>query len=89
VRESSNLGWFWFPNLDLVVPVKPGYGMLFQGLEEHTGTPFYLDSDDTSPIPFDYVKEARFNIIAYPKHVMMQGRMAKNSNGNILAGNSE
>ena len=89
VRESTDLGWFWFPNLDLVVPVQAGYGIIFQGVEEHTGTPMRLDPTDRSPIPCEYAQETRFNIIAYPKRAMMDGTMKMNFDGEVLSGSSD
>jgi hypothetical protein len=87
VRGSTDLGWFWFPNLDLIVPVRPGFGLIFQGIEEHTGTPLQVDTYDPSAIPCEYREETRFNIIAYLKKMMMDGSMQMNFKGEVVSGN--
>ena len=48
IRESSDLGYFWFPNLDLMVPIRVKQIIIFQGIEEHTGTPLSIDTTDAS-----------------------------------------
>ena len=83
VRSSSNLGYFWFPNLDLIIPVKPQQIIIFQGIEEHTGTPLIIDKTDKSVLPLGYPNDVRFNIIAYPKAGIINGTSPRNLNSTI------
>src|SRR6266480_2196545 len=46
IRDSSDLGYFWFPNLDLMVPIRVKQIIIFQGIKEHTGTPMSIDRTD-------------------------------------------
>ncbi|KAI9851829.1 MAG: hypothetical protein M1824_002469 [Vezdaea acicularis] len=61
-----------------------GYGIVFQGIEEHTGTPFCVDNQDISEIPYGYEQETRINIITYPKAVIMDGSLKINFMGKKL-----
>ena len=66
IREDTDLGHFWFPSLDVAVPLRPLQVLIFQGMEDHTGMPAVAQSDSTVPIPLNYVEEFRINIICYP-----------------------
>ncbi|KAI9839104.1 MAG: hypothetical protein M1837_002243 [Sclerophora amabilis] len=83
VRPSTQLGYFWLPTLDLLVPVRPRQILIFQGNEEHTGTPFHVDPHDPSPLPTGQSEEIRFNIISYPKHAILNRRAPYNFNGHV------
>ena len=48
IRDLSDLGYFWFPNLDLIVPIWVKQIIIFQGIEEHTGMPMSIDQTDQS-----------------------------------------
>src|SRR5436190_15756170 len=85
IKPSSNLGYFWFPNLDLMVPIRPLQLIIFQGIEEHTGTPLYVDENDTSPLPLGYPNDIWFNIIAYPKSGIINGTKPKNLDSTLVA----
>ena len=83
VRYSSNLGYFWFPNLDLIIPVKPQQIIIFQGIEEHIGTPLIIDKTDKFVLPLGYPNDVQFNIIAYSKAGIINGISPKNLNSTI------
>jgi hypothetical protein len=73
LQENSDLGYFWFPNLDVVVPMKPKQVLIFQGIEEHTGSPLRADPADTTPLPSGYPAEIRYNVICYPSSGIING----------------
>src|SRR5205807_4263550 len=60
IRDSSNLGYFWFSNLDLMISIRIKQIIIFQGIEEHTGIPMFIDSTDSSLCPLGYTENIRF-----------------------------
>ncbi|KAH0610907.1 uncharacterized protein H6S33_011334 [Morchella sextelata] len=78
IKDSTSLGYFWFPDFDTLIPVKPMSMIIFQGIEEHTGMPMVLDNNDSSSLPFGYTEDTRFNIICYPKGPTMKNTTYRN-----------
>ena len=67
LRKSTHPGYFWFPNLDLVIPLKPRQVMIFQGIECHTGSPVLAHPNaPETHLSYDYGEEVRVNVICYP-----------------------
>ena len=81
IRDSSNLGYFWFSNLDLMISIRIKQIIIFQGIEEHTGTPMFIDSTDSSLCPLEYTEDIRFNIISYPKSAIINDINSRNYKG--------
>jgi len=81
IRDSSDLGYFWFPNLDLMVPIQVKQIIIFQGIEEHTRTPMSIDQTDQSQFPLGYIKDMRFNVISYPKAAIINDTNPYNYDG--------
>ena len=77
IKPLSNLGYFWFPNLNLMVPIQPLQLIIFQGIEEHTSTLLCVDENDISPLPLGYPNDIQFNIIEYPKSRIINGTNPK------------
>src|SRR6266480_7487587 len=71
IRDSSDLEYFWFPNLDLMVPIRVKQIIIFQEIEEYTGTPLSIDTTDASQPPLGYVEDIRLNVISYPKSAII------------------
>ena len=46
VQNSTDLKYFWFPNLDLIVPIQVKQIIIFQEIEEHTETLMSIDQID-------------------------------------------
>lgn len=78
IKDSTSLGYFWFPDFDTLIPVKPMSMIIFQGIEEHTGMPMVLDNNDSSSLPCGYTEDTRFNIICYPKGPTMKNTTYRN-----------
>src|SRR5436190_9919914 len=85
IKPLSNLGYFWFSNLNLMVPIQPLQLIIFQGIEEHTNTLLYVDENDISPLPLGYPNDIQFNIIEYSKSRIINGTNPKNLDGTIVA----
>ena len=74
LRPTTNPGYFWFPGMDLVIPLQPRQALIFQGIEQHTGTPVIPIEDDNSPLPNGDTMETRINLIMYPNHSILNER---------------
>jgi len=81
IRDSSDLGYFWFPNLDLMVPIQVKQIIIFQGIEEYTETPMSINQMDQSQFPLGYMEDMQFNIISYPKAAIINDTNPRNHNG--------
>ena len=77
VRPSTRLGYFLFPGLGCAVPLQPGGITLFSGAELHRGMPIVVDPQDRSAIPLDFVRETRFQVIAYPSFPLLSARLER------------
>ena len=55
--------------------------IIFQGIEEHTGIPMFIDSTDSSLCPLGYTENIRFNIISYLKSAIMNDTNPGNYDG--------
>src|SRR5256885_639403 len=42
IHNSLNLGYFWFFNLGLMISIRIKQIIIFQEIEEHTGTPMFI-----------------------------------------------
>ena len=74
LRLSTEPGYFWFPGLDLVDHLEPRSALIFQGIEEHTGTPVIPAVDDHSTLPHGDTVETRVNLIMYPNNSILNDR---------------
>lgn len=76
VWPTTDLRYFWFPNLDVIVPLRPLQILIFQGVEKHTGTAAKPALGATTSIPHGYMEEVRYKVICYPNNHSIRGRVA-------------
>ncbi|KAI9849612.1 MAG: hypothetical protein M1837_002737 [Sclerophora amabilis] len=76
-RPTTSLRFFWFSNLDLMIPLHPLQIIIFQGIKEHSGMPIEIESSDDSPLPHGYMEDVRYNIICYPKRQIINDKAGR------------
>ncbi|KAI9837679.1 MAG: hypothetical protein M1837_002721 [Sclerophora amabilis] len=82
-RPTTSLRFFWFPNLDLMIPLHPLQIIIFQGIKEHSGMPIEIESSDNSLLPYGYMEDVRYNIICYPKRQIINDKAGRAMDGSF------
>ena len=55
--------------------------IIFQGIEEHTGTPLSIDTTDANQPPLGYAEDIWLNVISYPKSAIINDTHLHNYDG--------
>jgi hypothetical protein len=67
LRAGANQGLILFPSLHYAMRLRPGWVLVFQGIEPHWVTLLVLLRDPTEPLAPGYDADTRIVAILYPK----------------------